>query len=591
MSKYDSDSRNNSYEPVSKKGNKLNIIEKEVQNLFSSDSGNITTTKLGKLRQKYQDDRVVDDIYDAYYSQLQKIRELADTFAKKFLKHYQGLPLHKGLKTALKYKHKYRMTDAEFREFQRIYQQKLVGHKDKLPYRVERTVIGKTLGDVPSAEAEPLRVSPKDEQTLKEILRLYHHTRMLHSQVMIQSITYRDCAPEALTGQLYQNNRMINHPSNHVHPVVAALFLPKVQILDEHMLFANIAHIVKCKHENKPIMTKPDYELYYDLVTDPNDVVCNVRSPLKDLLNRSILQKDLWDAVLHLRNGKYYEHNLANFLTAIDNCRINMYDAPDQVYFKDEGALIRRILSAFSLRPTIVTTLPLTTLTSISDPYARPPTMGQVTAIPMVKLTLPLETNLNQNQVVDLQSSLNQAQLFMENNTIVAKHQAIIYSRGVLFFYVNRRFQSINVANMLHPYNFKSLPMTTSGFEKVNTKSVNFQFDMTIMTERYNLRSVVYVTCSKSGPTKGLITGTSTLVMKHGTVGDDQFYEYNPQRAGIQHEGTNPYPPVVAVTGTRVPGNNSLHPTFSELASKYGTVFMYEKVDSGRSQNPFYRTN
>ena len=601
MSKFDSESYNrnkssDSYPDHDSKGkDRLNIIENEVRKLFNTAAGTITTTELHKLRQKYNDENLVDEIYDAYYGQLRKVTKRAKKFAKVILRKYHHLPLYKALKKALKYKKHYKLSDAEFSEFQRIYEQQLVGYQDRgyasVYERYERTRIGKTLGDVPISETEQLRVSDKELVILQEILRLYAQTKMLHSQVMVQSITYRDCAPEALTGQLYENENMIANPGNHVHPIIAALFLPKIQILDEHMLFANIAHIIKCKHEKRPIMTKPDYELYYDLITDPNDVVCDIDSPLTDLRNRCILQKDIWDAVLNLRNGRYYHTNMANFLAAIDNCRINMYDTPDLVYIKDEGAILRRILSAFSFRPTIVSTMPISHLVIENNPYSRPPVIANVTAIPMVTLRLPLHTTLN-TTAVELQDALSQSHYYLEQNAIVPKHQAIIYSRGALFFYVPRRYQSINVARMLRPYNFNRMPMTIAGFEKLNTKTVNFEESMEIMTDTYNLRSVIVVETSPSDATKDLIVGTTAAIMKHRDFNkgfhQNNYWIYDPIGAGFQDTDKSRISPITWVHYKRPLHDDSSTESFYERASTRGTIFLYEKINVDGSENPFY---
>lgn len=601
MSKFDSDSYNRNKSSASDTNtnskNRLNIIENEVKKLFSSDSGNITTAELYKLRQKYNNnEKLVDEIYDAYYSQLKKVTKRAKKFARIILDKYQHLPLYKALKKSLKYKKHYNLSDAEFREFQRIFEKELVGYQERgVPsQRYERTRIGKTLGDVPLAETEALRVSDKELVVLQEILRLHAQTKMLHSQVMVQSITYRDCAPEALTGQLYENNNMIANPGNHVHPIIAALFLPKIQVLDEHMLFANIANIVKCKHEKRPILTKPDYELYYDLITDPNDVVCDIGSPLVDLRNRCVLQKDIWDAVLNLRNGRYYHSNMANFLTAIDNCRINMYDTPDLVYIKDEGAILRRILSAFSFRPTIVSTMPISHLVIENNPYSRPPVVANVTAIPMVTLRLPLHTTVN-STAVHLEDSLSQSHHYLEQNAIVPKHQAIIYSRGALFFYVPRRYQSINVARMMRPYNFSRLPMTIAGFEKLNTKIVNFEETMEIMTDTYNLRSVVVVETSPvESVTKDLIVGTTTLFMKHANMEkgelQNNYWIYDPVGSGLQLNDKTNVPPISWLEYKKSLMGSSNIESFYDRASCRGTIFVYQKVNQP-SENPFYNEN
>ena len=56
-------------------------------------------------------------------------------------------------------------------------------------------------------------------------------------------------------------------------PVVAALFLPKIDIVDKHFLVANLAGIIKGRKNRELISNKPDY--HKAITTDPNDVVCD----------------------------------------------------------------------------------------------------------------------------------------------------------------------------------------------------------------------------------------------------------------------------------------------------------------------------
>ena len=58
----------------------------------------------------------------------------------------------------------------------------------------------------------------------------------------------------------------------HIHPVVAALFLPKIDIVDKHFLVANLAGIIKGRKNREVISNKLDYILKA-ITTDPNDVV------------------------------------------------------------------------------------------------------------------------------------------------------------------------------------------------------------------------------------------------------------------------------------------------------------------------------
>ena len=84
---------------------------------------------------------------------------------------------------------------------------------------------------------------------------------------------------------------------------------------------ANLAGLVKNRYNRSKIQTLPDYELFYNLITDPTDIVCSNRSPVMDLLNRCNLQNQLWNSVLNLRSGQYYNNSLVEFVSAVDMCR------------------------------------------------------------------------------------------------------------------------------------------------------------------------------------------------------------------------------------------------------------------------------
>jgi hypothetical protein len=592
--------RNESSDDVgANQSDNFNTIKNEVKKLFENDNTVLTSRTLEKLREQHGDE-IANQIESAYYDEMRDVSKKANKFTKIILKKYPGMPLHKVLKKALKYKQHYGWSDSVFTEFQRVYEQKLVGYSSNGvgPHLHERTRIGKVLGQPLLHDREPMHVGEKELGVLQNILELNALNKPLHSQVMVQSITYRDCAPEALIGKLMDGNSKIDsNPSNHVHPIIAALFFPRIQELDEQMLFADISNIVRLKHEKKPIMTRPEHELYNNLVSDPNDAVCDIDSPITDLRNRVILQKDLWDAVLHLRNGRYYQHDLGSFLRSVDNCRINMYDTPDLVYTKDEGAILRRLLSAFSFRPTVVTTIPINGLIVEGNTYSRQPQIGAVTSIPMVTLRLPLNINVSPASV-DLEDSLNQAHWYLEGNTIAPKYQSIIYSKGVMFFYVNRRYQSINVARMIRPQSFSKLPLTVSGFERLNTKPVNFKEIMNIMNDIYELRSVVLVEKSDNPSTKDLIVGTSTIFMKHHDfakgVLSNSYWQYDPLLAGRKVHGTRGGQtgyfynnPVSIIPGQPAFGASNIE-SFYERAKERGTVFVYQKKNTGTSANPFF---
>lgn len=554
---------------------KQNVVSQEVKKLFSGKSK--PTAEIDKLRGKY-DEGMINKVYDKYHEELTKLHKHAKEFAKLMMQKYGNMPLYKLLKKAMKYKKHYNLSDGEYAEFQRIYEQELVGFQDKfnanLPV-MPRTIIAKTLGHIQSKDASNMVIEDKDYGALQDILKLNAIKKSTHAQVILQSYLYRDCAPEALKGRL---NREKFNPTNHIHPILAALFLPKIQILDDHMLFASISNIVKLRYEKLPMYTRPDYDLYHDLITDPNDVVCDIDSPIVDLSNRALLQADLWDSVLNLRNGRYYENNIENFITAVDRCRINMYDTPDLMYVRDEGAILRRLLSAFSFRPTIVSTFPIYSLVA-NNPYSRTQLVSDVTAIPMITLRLPINLTRD-NTAVRMEDALDQAHWFLENGVIIPKRQSIIYSRGVLIFYINRRYQGINVTRLMQSYNFNRLPMTIAGFERLNDKAVAFEETMPIMNDTYKLRSVVLV---EKACTNDLIVGTSAVIIKYRDdeqITEDQYYMYDPLGAGKQflyNGALTENPPITVIPG-RQSFSGTSNNSFVERAREKGTVFIYQKI-------------
>lgn len=566
---------------------KDSAVRKELAKLFQAGTTNDHKV-LSDLRHKYKDDVLINDIFDQYKERLNYISQRARKFKQKMFDRYSGRNLSKLelLRKAKKFQKKAGLNDDEFSMFETLLYTERSGMESSLS-KLPTTKMSRTLGYSPSvlSASDKLNVSAKEQGVVQKILEMYATTKSIHSQVVLQSITYQDCAPEALLGKFGYDKAAQNRYS-YVHPVVAALFLPRINHLDEHMLVANIGYIVQCKQKGTPIMTKPDFELYNDLIRDPNDSACNMDSAIKDLHNRYELQTRLWDSVLNLRQGRYYAPGLSGFLTAIDNCRSNVYDAPDLTYVKDEGTILRRLLSAFSLRPTIISTTRMWGMFGTnnqgfsSDPMSAMG-IGQLTTVPMVTLRLPLNISGRNAKAVDIQEALTQPQWFVENKMIVPKSQQIVHSRDVLFFYVGRRFQTINISRVNTPCNFNALPMTVAGWEALNDMTVNYSDTINILEDTFKLRSVVVVDQSKDK--NKLIIGSSTMVVTN----DHTRILYDPQGAGEMFPdaagtGLQQNDPITEIPAQAPFNVGSGVESFYERASTRGTVFMYQKVTSGR---------
>ena len=555
-----------------------NSIEDEVQKLFKKNNGKISSVDFMKLRQQYDDADLVDKIQKAYLDKQGAINKKAKKFAQLIREKYsdQQYPFHVLLEKARLFKVKHGLSDDEFAEFQRIYEQELVGQKST-EVITPSTNMMKVLGSINvDFQGFALKLNDNDYKVLQELLKLYAASRPLHAQVLLQSMQYRDCDFEALTGEY--KRELGNRPTECVHSVIAAMFLPKIDELETHFLHSNIAGIVKARYNGEALTNRPDYELFYALTNDPNDVVCDSRSSLQDLLNRAQVQNQLWNCVLNLRNGQYYNASFREFVGSVDMCRLNKQDNPDLVYGKYDGTILKRLLSAFSFRPTIVSTTPVYNIVNL-NPYqqnVRP----VVTAVPMINLRLP--PTINDDTPVPLNDALEQHQYFIENGAMVPRHTSLIYSRGVLFFFVDRRANIIRY-NDMQPFNIARLPLSVSGFERLNDRKVDYKDEILIRSDVYQLRSVVIAEVNRNSPERNLVVGSSTIIMNHSNLEAGQFqpeyFQYDPMSvvdAVMTSSGTyQNRTPVSQLYGA--PGSGAIPGTsFTEMARERGIIFMYK---------------
>lgn len=549
-------------------------VEDEVQKLFRRNGGKINQQEFQNLRNKYGNEELVDKIQRAFIEKHNEISKRAKKFATLIREKYSNsqYPFHVLLEKAIKYKNKHGLSDDEFVEFQRIYENELVGLKSPEVFS-PNTNIMKVLGNVNvNLQGFMGKLSDNDYKVLQEILKLHASTKPLHSQVLLQSMQYQDCGLEALTGGYDRN---MHNASNHVHPVIAALFLPKLDLLDTHFLHSNIANIVKTRYNNENFSSVADLELFYALTRDPNDIVCDVKSTLSDLHNRALLQNQLWNAVLSLRNGQYYNSSFKEFISTVDVCRLNRHDTPDLVYGRYDGTILKRLLSAFSFRPTVVATMPMYQIFS-TNPYQQniKPT---VTYVPMINLKL--GPSINNNQPVELNDALSQQQYFLENGNIVQKHTSLIYSRGVLIFFVDRRANVINTVNTMNPVAILNFPTAVSGFERLNDREVDAKDTIALRDDIYKLRSVVLSEVNSRASESNLIVGSSAVFMIHPDPSKNvyvpQYFQYDPYGVvggQVLNNNVARNNPIVQIDGASATDENN----FKDMTRKRGIIFIYQ---------------
>uniref|UniRef100_A0A6C0J8Y1 Uncharacterized protein n=1 Tax=viral metagenome TaxID=1070528 RepID=A0A6C0J8Y1_9ZZZZ len=461
-----------------------NTIEKEVANLFAL-GNNANQNTLLTLRNKYGDDQLVDEIERVFVHRHADVVKKAKNFASAVRNKYAhaNIPYHMILEKAKLHARKHSLSAAEFAEFQRMFEQELAGTSRQNEVVVPVTNMMRILGNLAEAGKGGdgrFTLQGGDYKALQEILKLYADSKQLHAQVVLQSLVYGDglldgatsthgpISPEALVVRFDKNK---HNQTDHIHPLLVALFLRANHEFDNHFLLSNIAGIVKSRYNKEALTTRADYELFYDMVTDPNDIICDHRSPMADLLHRANLQNSLWHNVISLRNGRCYDESFRNFMANVDVCRLNKYDNPDLVYGRHDGTIAKRLLSAFSYRPTVVTTRPVQTVIMANNPYSvnvRP----TVTRIPMVTFRATTRSNYTdaRSNAIFLRSELSQAQrqYFIEGNVVVQREVNILYSRGNVIVYIDRRGTRIDLQN--YPtMHYNQVPVGVNGFERINT--------------------------------------------------------------------------------------------------------------------------
>jgi hypothetical protein len=551
---------------------------KEVQHLLKNGAVDLNPEIINRLRAKYSDDSVVDSIMEYFSDRRHKIVKVASIFMEAFERKYKNdffnMSLSKFMKRCLKYKKRYELSDEEFDEIRRLFEMRIYNSSSNLASQsviYPNTNVSRALGYPVVESTEPIKPSNTDDYgVLQDILTTYAAVRSMHSFVVIQTMLYHDMAYEAVNGKFEVQKHDVNR---YVHPVLAAFFLPKIESIEERMLYASIAGIIKTRYNRERILTKPDYELFYSMVVDPADTVCESNSPIKDIKSRAEVQVQLWNNVYSLRNGKYYEATSMDFIAYIDKCKISSVDNPDVLYLSDEGVILRRLFSVFSYRPIVVSTQPVFGMVT-NNPFNLPVNPAVITSIPYISYKLPQVPI--QGQTYALSDANNQIQFYMENGVFVPKATQILDSRGPIVFYVPRRSIGlpINFANpQLSPFGFASLEQSTRHYHQINgteidyDQTISLNVHVTNVQKTYYLRSAVVL--EKWG-NQNIVLGHMTYLFQYARDSNNKIISaqpietllYCPRRANLQ--ASNNFPILT---------DDSLNA--KTVITRNGTIFVY----------------
>ena len=431
---------------------------------------NIDSAYVNKLNNKYNDPDLVDMILDESAERKVKIDKLASKFVRKFYNQYdKGMSIHSITKRLIRYKSKYNLSDDVFNSAKRQFEKHLyknMNETERLKYN--NTNIGRSLGNPFIEVNDGIQTQDTDDYMyIQTIIRNKNMTLSKYHNILVQSLNYKmenvkDLHSEKGRTRINEQVKTYGGSNQSVHPVLVALFLNKYDTIDERMLQTNIAGVVSDRYNKVPIVTKQNYELLYNLVNDPADVVCSNMSPLKDLLDRTIVQIQLWDNISVLRDGRFTTNTRNDFLTAIDVCKVSNYDNPNFIIVGEEGIILRRLMNVFAFRPILVQVVPIYS-NNLTSPYNTTVLSTMITSIPFVtyrlnvmpKLLMAISNNqLNERRLLTDNQFI---QFFVENNSIIEKITSVKDVSGPLIYYVPRRAVFIPINNT--PLYTSSLPL------------------------------------------------------------------------------------------------------------------------------------
>lgn len=458
-------------------------------------------------------------------------------------------------------------------------------HADKFKQTAEINPLGRALGYTMENTGK-LVFDIEDTGNIQYILAKHQENQQLHAELTYQSYLYTDVAPEAISGTYDKNKHNV---FSHIPAVIAALYIPKVDYLEKNTIIGSISNIVASLYAGEQIKAK-DWELFINLSVDPNNE-SELMNPFQDLKNRVNIQTQLWKLVRNLRQGRYYQ-NIDEFMTALNEFKMGLFDTPDLLFVKDEGTMLKKILSTFSLRPTIASISSIIGGNLYSFNYNNFPIgqLGstQIITLPIINLRLsPSLYNKQLENSIKLSDALSQADHFAEscnNNAIVTKNKEILNSK-LLFFYVNRRFQGINYGVNIPCY-WTKLPTTLSGVDKLNPVPISVPAFLEIGGESFKRKSIVMVEkktifdSTSVSSKRDIIIGSSAAIVQERVEGD-RFLVYNPIQAahvyydddGVTIRTLNPF--------TRYPefsqnfDEDNDDDNFTGMISRRGTIYMY----------------
>ena len=572
-------------------------VKNEVDRLIREGKYQLSPAESVKLREKFKDSSMFELVMEHLNEAHVKILNVA----KKYYRYAQTQLLGGNksidyvLKQAVPFAKKVPLTDAEIDAFRRLVEEMIEG---KIPSETSTyrhiSSVGSLFGvsSVEQVESMKDNLSSGDFAKVQDIVRLEAVGKPLYQQVVLQSVQYQDCDVIATSGKFDPER---NNYSVHVHPLVAALYLPKFDVLERTTIHAHLAGIIKARYNREPLINQVDKELFENIIYTNRREVCSM-NPAEDLHRRVQLQHSLWASVQALRSGRYYAVN-SDFMTALDQCHLT-YVSPINTVVNDEGAALRRIFGSFGLN-----TIQFTLKANAKYVEANA-NMGASLFVPSNRdedrtsldsmMTLDMSDWRSKNgEAYNLEDVLKQKNYFLdENDRYVQVDTEVSAVYKLLSIYVPRRKssvvqrQSVGTNSIASTFiNFTQLPLTISGLSELNRYPVVAPEALRISSSQVvRKRSALivevipYQSPNNADAVVELVTSTSAIVYNKANT---DIYYYNPagvvSTIKVGQETGRPNPVMLINAFGDENGVADLNAAY--LEKHQGALFFYETSD------------
>ena len=461
------------------------------------------------------------------------------------------------------------------------------------PYAMLGTVFPKNVGSKgrfqsPSTDTEIA--------AFKRILSMGLQTYQIHAQACMTSQTYP--GPGVL--QHAHFNRGIHVLNNPADPVLFALLVNKIQYCESRMIFSNLSECVKMRSKNMFPTFMSDNQLLMDMSRTTHYMESNPKEPWASLAEKAELQIMVKNSATLFRTGQIYHQAHADLQHKLSMFCAKSYDSPWMAQFRDEGTRMRKYMELFYMRPMKVSNQPVAQ--GVVFPQNLPYGAQDFAEKGTVQVQIPYS---NQRQGVgtpnivptDLFSSFKSGQIQVVQNLVSAYRLSLVYSQGLLVFYVNRRMPTPSFPNQMsnfaapklnsatgvelhnpHPIDKNTLmesdPEVTHGVQYVLTSVVCCTIspislpDQQPNTVAHGLLNTVGVPANA----RNIVTGSCCLYVDRSKSARECTYHcYDPQQ-GVMNKlnaGKEINPSVVDTIDREL---------FLHLASTRGTVYVYSPL-------------